>query len=81
MVRAILKQERVVIPENVTASLKSKVVTIEGPKGTVQRSFQKVPVQMLSERNADGKIVAIIVRIWFAKSKPKSCVNTIRKHL
>ena len=81
MVRAILKSERVEVPDDVKVSVKSKIVTAEGPKGTIQRSFKKVPVQILAEKNGEGKVVAVVIRIWFAKNKPKSSVNTIQKHL
>ena len=81
MVRAILKFERVEVPENVKVNVKSKIVTVEGPRGTISRSFQKVPVQILSEKNEDGRVTAVVIRIWFAKNKPKSNVNTIKKHI
>lgn len=44
MVKTILKEEKVDVPENVVASVKSKVVSISGPLGKLVRSFQKVPV-------------------------------------
>ena len=36
---------------------------------------------MITEKNESGKVVAVLIRIWFAKNKPKSCVNTLRKHI
>ncbi len=81
MVRPILKQERVLIPEEVKVTLKSKVITVEGPRGTVIRSFRRCPIQIIQEKNKDGKVVAVVIRIWFAKSKPKSNLNTIKKHI
>jgi ribosomal protein L6P/L9E len=44
MVKTILKEERVDVPENVTVSVKSKIVTVKGALGELTRSFQKVPV-------------------------------------
>jgi large subunit ribosomal protein L9e len=81
MVKAIVKEEKVEVPANVTVSIKSKVVTVSGPKGKLSRSFQSVPVQILEELDASKKVNAIVVRIWFAKQKPKSCVTTICKHI
>lgn len=81
MVKTILKQERVEIPDNVKLSLKSKVVTVEGPKGTIAKTFRNVPVQISEVRNEAKKLVALNVRVWFSKSKAKSCVTTICKHI
>ena len=60
MVKAILKQDRVEIPENVTLSVKSKVITVEGPKGKLVRAFRSVPVQIIEERNDKKKVVALM---------------------
>ena len=80
MVKAILKQELIDVPENVKVSVKSKVVSVEGPKGSLSRSFRQVPIQ-ISEVKEGNAVKQISVRIWFAKNKPKSCVNTICKHI
>ena len=80
MVKTILKQELVDVPEEVTVSVKSKVVTVEGPKGSLTRSFRSVPIQIV-EIKKEGRVAQVMVRIWFAKSKPKSCVNTVCKHI
>ena len=81
MVKVIVKEERVEIPDNVTVSVKSKVISVSGPRGKLTRAFQTVPVQIIEETNDKKKVVAILVRIWFAKSKPKSCVTTICRHI
>ena len=81
MVKTILKHDRVEVPAGVTVSVKSKVVTVTGPKGTLTRAFRTLPVQVIEETDASKKVVAIQVRIWFAKSKPKSSVTTICKHI
>ncbi len=57
MVRPILKQEKVDIPENVILELKSKVITVTGPKGTITKSFRKVPVQIIPIKDKKDKII------------------------
>ena len=81
MVKPILKHETVEIPAECKVHVKSKVITVEGPKGTLTRDFRKVPVQILGLKDQDGRVSSVTIRVWFAKNKPKSCVNTIRKHL
>ena len=44
MVKPVVKQERVQIPDDVTVEVKSKLVTVEGPKGSIKKSFRKVPI-------------------------------------
>ena len=36
---------------------------------------------MIAITDKTGKVTAVTIRIWFAKNKPKSCVNTSRKLL
>ena len=81
MVKSILKEERVEILPNVEATLNSKVISIKGPKGTLTRSFARVPVQISAEYDKNKKITAINVRVWFAKSKTRSTIKTICSHI
>ena len=81
MVKQTLCKESVPVPDNVTLDIKSRIVTVKGPKGDLTKSFRKFPVQILVEKNADGKITNVIVRRWFSNKKEKSCVNSTKKHL
>lgn len=81
MVKSILKEERVEAIANVELTLKSKVVSVKGPKGTLTRSFANVPVQMHGEYNDKKQLVAINVRVWFARSKFRSAITSICKHI
>lgn len=81
MVKPILKHETVDIPETCKVSIKSKVVTVEGPKGTLVRDFRKVPIQIMACKDKTGRVTSLTIRVWLAKNKAKSCVNTIRKHV
>lgn len=80
MVKAILKEQRVEIPEEVRVTLKSKVIAVEGKNGRLERSFKSMPVQIIEEKK-DGRTAALVVRVWFARSKPSSCINTIATHV
>ncbi len=39
------------LPENLKINIKNKVVTIEGPKGTLSKNFEDIDVQMKKMRN------------------------------
>ena len=51
--RAIETVSTVEIPENVTAALDGRVVTIKGEKGELTRDFSHAPVQI----SLDGKTI------------------------
>ena len=80
MVRVILKQKTVQVPEGVTVNVAKKVISVEGPKGSLKRSFLNTPVQLIANKE-EGKVVSVLIRIWFSKSKPRSLVTTIAKHV
>ena len=81
MVKVIMKEDSVKVPAEVTVSVKSKVVTVTGPKGKLTRSFSHVPIQIKEVVDQSKKVVAVSLRIWFAKSKSKSCVTSICHHI
>lgn len=81
MVKSIVKEEHVEPLPGVTLHLKAKVVTVEGPKGKLVRSFANVPVQMFAETDDKKVVKTIKIRVWFAKSKTKSAITSIAKHI
>lgn len=44
MVKLTLKKDSIEIPEEVTLEIKSRVITVKGPKGDLVKSFKKFPV-------------------------------------
>ena len=81
MVKLTLKKDRVEVPENVTLEIKSKIITVEGPKGKLVKSFKQFPVQLITEKDDSGRISAVVIRVWFAKKKSKANVNSVKKHI
>eukprot|EP00276_Gloeochaete_wittrockiana_P003232 CAMPEP_0184643694 /NCGR_PEP_ID=MMETSP0308-20130426/524_1 /TAXON_ID=38269 /ORGANISM="Gloeochaete witrockiana, Strain SAG 46.84" /LENGTH=187 /DNA_ID=CAMNT_0027071791 /DNA_START=32 /DNA_END=595 /DNA_ORIENTATION=+ len=63
------------IPEGVTVTIRSREVTVVGPRGTLNRSFKHLPSHI---HVADGKVV---VEIWFGDKKHVACVRTICSHI
>jgi large subunit ribosomal protein L9e len=70
-----LVTEKVKIPKGVTAKVEKRVVTIEGSRGTLQRSFRARALTIKLEGDE------ITVEIWNTKSKQKSTVHTICTHI
>ena len=44
MVKSIMKQDTVVIPSDVTITMKNKIVTAKGPLGELSKTFKKYHV-------------------------------------
>ena len=80
MVRVILKEQRISVPEEVTVKVAKKIVSVEGPRGELKRSFLKTPVQIIPVKS-EGRVSEVLIRIWFSKSKARSAVTTISKHV
>jgi len=73
--KTILTSDVVEIPEGVTVSAKSRVVTVTGPRGTLTRSFKHLNIAL----SVTKKVVK--VDIWFGKKKQIAILNTICSHL
>merc|ERR1711950_111566 len=64
------------IPEDVDASVKSRVVTVKGPRGTLIKSFKHLAVDISMP---DKKTVR--VEKWFGKKKELAAVRTVCSHI
>ena len=75
MVKAVVEERFVEIPEEVQVSVEGSRVTVSGPKGKLERDFSKVPVNI---ELTDGK-----VRVWalWPKKKERACVGTVASHI
>ena len=60
----------------VTLSVKSRVVTVKGKRGTLVKSFKHLSIEMVKV----GKN-RLRIDIWFANRKELACLNTVVGHL
>jgi len=74
--RTILSSRYVVVPENVEITIKARIITVKGPRGTLTRNFKHLNVELL--RVGRKKIR---VNKWFGSRKELSCVRTICTHI
>lgn len=79
MVKMFRIIERVAVPTNVTVTVKSRVLTVKGPRGQLVRSFRHV-------RNLDislegKKHVSVVLQMWFAARRTMASVRTVAGHL
>eukprot|EP01116_Phalansterium_solitarium_P003595 TRINITY_DN14408_c0_g1_i1.p2 TRINITY_DN14408_c0_g1~~TRINITY_DN14408_c0_g1_i1.p2 ORF type:complete len:189 (+),score=71.68 TRINITY_DN14408_c0_g1_i1:69-635(+) len=76
--KTIQSSRQVVIPENVTASVKARVVTVKGPRGTLTRDFKHLNVDMELVGKRKPKIV---VKVFFANRNELACLRTCTSHI
>lgn len=75
--KIILKEEALDIPAGVKVSCKSRVVTVEGPRGKLTKNFQYLSMQI----EVDSENSKVFVRSWFASKKFAACVRSVRSQV
>merc|ERR1712200_346244 len=68
--------QEVTVDEGVTCSVKSRLVTVTGPRGTLTKSFRHLKVEMKSTGP-----MSILVEKWMGSSKDKAAVRTVCSHI
>lgn len=76
--RDVLSTEELEVPEGVTVSIKSRIVTVTGPRGTLKKNLRHVNMDIqLVPGSKDGKKV-ISFAVWQGGRKHVACLRTIR---
>lgn len=77
--RQILSTRAVVIPEDVEISIRSRMVNVKGPRGSLERSFKHLQVDMyIFEEEGKKKLR---VDVWFGKRKAIAAIRTVTSHV
>lgn len=74
--RTINSNQCVKIPRGIEASVKSRIVTIKGPRGVLKRNFKHLAldIHMQSPRT-------LKVEKWFGAKKELAAVRTVCSHI
>jgi large subunit ribosomal protein L9e len=76
--RDILSTEELEIPDGVTVSIKSRIVTVTGPRGTLKKNLRHINMDIqLKPKLAKGNNV-VSLAVWQAGRKHVACLRTIR---
>merc|ERR1712002_908833 len=66
----------ITVPEELDATVKSRAVTIKGPRGSLTKSFKHLAVDIyMTNKNT------IKVERWFGKKKQLAAVRTVCSHI
>lgn len=74
--RTINSNQTVKIPRGIEARVKSRIVTIKGPRGVLKRNFKHLAldIHMASSRT-------LKVEKWFGTKKELAAVRTVCSHI
>lgn len=76
--RDVLSTEELEIPDGVDVSIKSRLVTVTGPRGTLKKNLRHVNMDIQLKPNfVKGKKV-LSLAVWQAGRKHVACLRTIR---
>merc|ERR1712223_746026 len=74
--KIINTNQSVTVPENVDVTVKSRVVTVKGPRGTLVKSFKHLAVDISMPNKK-----TVRVEKWFGKRKELAAVRTVCSHI
>lgn len=74
--KQIVVNQSVKIPDGVSCNVKSRLVTIQGPRGILKRSFKHLAldIQMVTPK-------LLKVEKWFGTKKELAAVRTVCSHI
>jgi len=64
-------------PEGITVTVKSRKVTVKGPRGELFRDFSHLPIDL----HLENKGKRIRAELWFGTRKSVACIRTVITHI
>merc|ERR1712093_470712 len=73
----IYKEEELEVPEGVTVAVKARVITVTGPRGTLQKNAQHVAmsIRVIEQKVGPAKVKLVV---WHGARKHVACLRTVR---
>ncbi|GAA5835823.1 hypothetical protein JCM5353_003361 [Sporobolomyces roseus] len=82
--KQIYKEEELVIPAGVDITIKARVITVTGPRGTLQKNAQHVNMSMrvvAPSEKALTPVHKVKLVVWHGGRKHVACLRTIRSQI
>ena len=73
--RDVLKTEELDIPEGVTIEIKSRLITVKGPRGTLTKNVRHIDMDIRIQK---GKTDKVCLAVWQGGRKHVACLRTIK---
>ena len=75
--RDVLKTEEINVPEGVTVEIKSRVIKVTGPRGSLTKIVRHVDMDIRVAKAGKTK-TKVTLAIWQGGRKHVACLNTIK---
>ncbi|GAA5992832.1 hypothetical protein JCM10908_001360 [Rhodotorula pacifica] len=79
--KQIYKEEELEIPEGVTVAVKARIVTVTGPRGTLQKNLQHTNMSIrvvVPSDKAVKPVNKVKLVVWHGARKHVACLRTVR---
>jgi len=73
--RDVLKTEELEIPEGIEVSIKSRLITVTGPRGTLTKNVRHIDMDI---KLLKGKTTKVSLAVWQGGRKHVACLRTIK---
>ena len=73
--RDIVQTEELDVPDGVTVDIKSRLITVTGPRGTLKKNVRHVQMDIQLVKGKTGKVT---LAVWGGGRKHNACLRTIR---
>ncbi|KZO98036.1 ribosomal protein L6 [Calocera viscosa TUFC12733] len=74
--RDVLSTEELTIPEGVTVDIKSRLITVVGPRGTLKKNVRHINMDIVLVKTT--KANRVILQVWQGARKHVACLRTVR---
>ena len=74
--RDVIQTEELDIPSSVEITIKSRLISVTGPRGTLNKSVRHVDMDIVKVSN--GKSTKVTLAVWQGGRKHVACLRTIR---
>nr|GEX21321.1 ribosomal protein L6 [Tanacetum cinerariifolium] len=78
--KTILSSETMDIPDGITITVKAKIITVTGPRGTLTRDFKHLNLDFMLITDEEGK-KKLKVDAWFGSRKTTAAIRTALSHV
>jgi len=75
----IYKDEEIIVPEGVTLEIKSRAITVSGPRGTLKKAVKHINMDIrLVNVKAENRAQKVKLVVWHGARKHVACLRTVR---
>ena len=74
--RDVLKTEELDVPEGVTVEIKSRLITVSGPRGKISKNVRHIDMDIRLVQQ--GKTNKVTLAVWQGGRKHVACLRTIK---